>query len=245
MSGLFRVESLHSDEFLREIHHLLWRAPFSNNGAPDCGWNCRDHALIVSLLLRHFEIPSCVCFGKLALVTGPNGRERPYGNSVDPHAWNFIPGSGSLDTSIRVPRKIAAWKNWEIEGVFAGAVRGNLPATHLITDSSIAFESGVNAASCEPGGRSLIYQIQGITESEKIPLDDLILWVDSPHSRRMATKFASDRLIYIKAAYHLRMLLEGRRQTLTGVWKTEVWDHISRISDDEVLSSMPKLALSN
>ena len=57
----------------------------------------------------------------------------------------------------------------------------------------------------------------------------------------MAAEFASDRMIYLKAAYHLLMLLEGKRETLTTIVKSEVWRYISRISDEEVISAMPTL----
>jgi hypothetical protein len=83
--------------------------------------------------------------------------------------------------------------------------------------------------------------MQGIVEAEKIPLGDLTRWVNSPRSRWIATKFATDRIIYVKAAYHLLKVLEGRRDTLTTIVKSEAWHHISLISDDEVISSMPRL----
>ena len=241
MSGSFRVESLHSEIFLKEIHYLLWRAPFRNNGVPDCGWNCRDHALIVALLLRNFGIQSGVCFGKMALVTGPDGNERPAINAIDPHSWNFIPGADWLDTSVRVPREVSSWRHWKVDSVFGRSVQANLATTHSVMKSPVDFENNVNAAKNSPGARALIYLVQGITDADKIPLDDLNRWVNSPHSRRMAAEFASDRLIYLKAAYHLLMLLEGKRETLTTIVKSEVWRHISRISDEEVISAMPTL----
>jgi hypothetical protein len=146
MSGSFCVESLYSEEFVEEIHHLLWQAPFNNKGAMDAGWNCRDHALIVALLLRNFGIPSFVCFGKMMLVTGPNGNERSLGDSVNPHSWNFIQEADWLDVSVRASRQFSSWRDWKIEGVFGGIVRANLATTHLITKSYIDFENGVNAA---------------------------------------------------------------------------------------------------
>jgi len=243
MSGSFRVESLHSERFLKEIHYLLWRAPFRNNGVQDSGWNCRDHAVIVALLLRNFGIQSGVCFGKMALVTGPNGKEQPIGNVVNPHSWNFISGADWLDASVRIPREIPSWRSWKVDGVFGKSAYANLETTLSVMKSPVDFENSVNEASKNPGGRALIYQMpqNNIIPADKIPLDDLPRWVNSPHSRRIAAEFASDRIIYLKAAYHLLMLIENKRETLTTIEKSGIWHHISRIPDEQVFSAMPQM----
>jgi len=241
MSGSFRVESLTSSEFLKEIHYLFWRAPFNNKGAHDCGWGCRDHAAIVTLLLRNFNIPSFLCSGRMALVTGPNGGPRSYGYTVDVHSWTFVEGIGWLDISIRVPRQIAPWGKWKIEGLIGTSIQANLPTLFSVVKSSAEFENDLEAAKCVPGGRAAIYHIQGHQPGHTLSIDNLTRWVDSPHSRRVAAEFPSDPIIYLKAAYHLYMLIEGRRETLTSLPKAEVWKHISQISDEAVLSSMPRV----
>src|SRR5258707_15746135 len=118
-----KLLDLASEGFLAEIHHLLWTKKFKNRGKVDPGWQCRDHALIVSTLLKLLGHESSVHHGRLMMSTGPDDYDKPYGNDVQPHSWNFISDLGIVDLSLRVPKyQFPTWCEWQINAVFASNV---------------------------------------------------------------------------------------------------------------------------
>jgi hypothetical protein len=86
---------------LGELHHLFWRAPFTNHGNRDEGWMCREHAFFTASLAALLGQRSVMVWGRLALVgeteSGGSGMMR-----IDTHAWSAVEGIGFFDLSLNL-----------------------------------------------------------------------------------------------------------------------------------------------
>jgi hypothetical protein len=97
---------------LGELHHLFWRAPFTNNGNRDEGWMCREHAFFTACLAALLGQRSVMVWGRLALV----GETESGGTSmlrVDTHAWSAVEGIGFFDPSLDLRTgRGPGWARW-------------------------------------------------------------------------------------------------------------------------------------
>ena len=58
--------------FKKEINHLLYSNQFTaSDGEFDAGWNCRDHSLVMALMLKSGDDYPKVASGKCMFVQGP------------------------------------------------------------------------------------------------------------------------------------------------------------------------------
>ena len=220
------IQSIFCPKFLAEIHHLLWTKKFNNRGRRDEGWSCRDHSAIVALLLQLLGIPSNVCFGKLMMITGPIGTDRPYGLDVNPHRWNFVEETGHIDLSVRVPKnQFPTWDNWEIDAVVGSKVQSEPATKFLLATSERSYHDHIAPATHLRDNRVLIYKLEKSVPVRSIPMDNLVGWIESPLGCRLQGEFQSGPLIYMQALYHLWMFIQGERETLTIVCKNEAWEH--------------------
>src|SRR5690242_5536536 len=111
---------LTSDDFLDELHHLLWIKPFINRGTWDAGWNCRDHALVVGTILLLGHIECRIVHGTAAFTQGPVAHQDPLLMWVEHHAWIDIDG-GPLDLSPRLTRSNdPGWRPWHLKLICGG-----------------------------------------------------------------------------------------------------------------------------
>ena len=114
------VEALSREDFLRELHHLLWIEPQLNNGQRDEGWNCRDHALIVAGVAQMLGFTASVIHGRATFVQGP--RQTPtLWASASPHSWVGVEGAKQSDLSIRLRavEQFPSWRDWEVSAMVA------------------------------------------------------------------------------------------------------------------------------
>jgi hypothetical protein len=103
------VDLLTRDDFLRELHHLLWIEPAERRGKWDPGWNCRDHAFIVGFIARLLRSEAVVILGRAMFIVGPSGEKVPLGVEQSPHAWLAINGYGYFDLSLRFSSGICSF----------------------------------------------------------------------------------------------------------------------------------------
>jgi hypothetical protein len=106
------VDLLTRDDFLRELHHLLWMEPAERRGKWDPGWNCRDHAFIVGFVVRLLRSEAEVILGRAMFIVGPSGEKVPLGLEQSLHAWLAIDGDGYFDLSLRLDESVMPGGNW-------------------------------------------------------------------------------------------------------------------------------------
>jgi hypothetical protein len=95
---------------LAELHHLLWREPFTNSGNRDEGWMCRDHSFFTASLAALLGHQSTMMWGRLVLVgttvDGHVGMLR-----VDTHSWTGVEGYFDLSLNIELGSG-PGWARW-------------------------------------------------------------------------------------------------------------------------------------
>ena len=96
---------------LAELHHLFWRAPFTNSGTRDEGWMCREHSFFTASLAALLGYRSVMVWGRLALtgntLAGDIGMLR-----VNTHSWSGVEGIGFFDLSLNLENAGPRWACW-------------------------------------------------------------------------------------------------------------------------------------
>jgi hypothetical protein len=97
---------------LAELHHLLWRAPFTNSGKRDEGCMCREHSFFSASLAALLGYQSVMVWGGLALI-GVTLESRTAMLRVDTHCWTGVEGIGFFDLSLKLEAGDGpGWARW-------------------------------------------------------------------------------------------------------------------------------------
>jgi hypothetical protein len=141
------VDLLTRDEFLSELHQLLWMEPAERRGRWDLGRNCRDHAFIVGLVVRLFGTDAVVIPGRAIFIVGPSGEKVSLGVEQLPHAWLGINGDGYFDLSLRLDESVLPGGNWLAWPVKALAASHFVPSEvarfiHTATSGKVCTKNG-------------------------------------------------------------------------------------------------------
>jgi hypothetical protein len=219
------IEIIVSKAFLSEIHKLLWIAPLVNKGVPDGGWSCREHALLVSILLRLHALPSAIVFGKAMFVQGPKDNQVPLLRGIDTrqqgmHAWLHIEGLGLLDISPNLER-FDAWAGIPFDCIVCD--RWMPPDSGRIFQcaSLSDYDRQIAEATHANGENRAIYWEAERKHLGASIIRDAARFADSPLSNRLKQEHGGD--ILVKAALHIIDRSSGRGRSLAGVSQSKAW----------------------
>ena len=224
MASRSDVESVCSEGFLTEVHHLLWVDPFDNDGVWDEGWNCRDHALVVGCLLKLMRHGCAILHGEACFVQGPVGAAPPQALAVPAHSWLGIDNIGFLDVSPRLSKvQYPDWRGWPFQCVLR---RRCVPTGRLVLARTRSeYERQVGEATRADGARAAIYFGKKYQEVTKGLLLDAFARINSPLTDRLRQRH--DDCVYAKAVLHLYDFLNGDADTLTGIPQEEAWERVA------------------
>ena len=91
--------------FKKEINHLLYSNSYTgSDGELDTGWNCRDHALVMALMLKSGDTYPKIANGKCMFVQGPVAGNAAFGIGQEDyhksgHNWLVHAKFGLIDVS--------------------------------------------------------------------------------------------------------------------------------------------------
>jgi hypothetical protein len=232
MSNRDIIDLLTRDDFLRELHHLLWMEPAERRGKWDPGWNCRDHAFIVGFVVRLLRSEAVVILGRAMFIVGPSGEKVPLGLEQSLHAWIAIDGDGYFDLSIRLDESVMPGGNWFAWPVKALAANQFVPsevASFIHTAQAANFEQKIAIASHAANLRTAVY----LRESAHVRLTKRLLFgafqfCNSPLTTMLRNIFGERPDLYARAALHLYNLLEGEAEPLVGVSQRSAWETLSQ-----------------
>lgn len=224
------------EDFLREIHHLLWIDPHINRGKRDDGWNCRDHALIVGGVARMFGFKSLAVSGAAMFVQGPIGHHAPVGRSVDPHTWVQIENVGAVDVSVRLKgfKDMPKWKDWETSGLVGSQFHPIGRVNYLSTSDPAKYDNSINIATHRVDQKYGIYLRKA---AEPIGVDQLQMafkWCNSPLTVRLSNLFKNRHDLYPKAILHLTSLLKGEATSVVQLPQMKAWATVAGKKSDAI-----------
>jgi hypothetical protein len=212
-------------DFLQEIHHLLWIAPLVNRGVADQGWNCRDHAFVLAGLAAIQGFKSALLFGSAAFVQGENEGTPPIGLTQDTHAWVGVDQVGFFDLSVRLSgvQGLDGWKDWGVDALCGeGFVPHGKVEWQNVVDAA-QYENRINAATHRTGVNTAIYIGKTYSDLSTYEIENAVSCCNSPLTDLLKEKFGHRQDFYAKAIVHLDEFRHGKAATLTGVSQFEAW----------------------
>lgn len=217
--------SLLREEFLRELHHLLWIEPRINAGMLDEGWNCRDHALIVAAIAQMSGFDAAILMGRAGFVQGPRGAIPGVGIGVSPHAWVGIAGAGQFDLSVRLNAagRHSSWSDWGVAGLFASQFEPSGSVRAVFAQDPDEYDKAYNAATRLDSTNSAIYYCDDHAQLTSRMLSNAPRNCNSLLTGMLEAEFGDRGDLHARAVVHLIERLHGRGTSLTSRPQLEAW----------------------
>jgi hypothetical protein len=214
--------------FKKEINHLLHtRSHIENNIEFDAGWNSRDHALVMAMLLKRKGSYPSIASGKCMFVQGPYlryssigvGQEHDY---IGGHSWVVDPKFGLIDVSPILEIKKHRFRAG-FDGVFgrvwlpSGKDRVNV----VVCDNSDAYEREIIKASHLTRQSSAVYMHLEEFEVTGSFIEHPFKFLNSEISDEIKKRYGAG--FYPAVAKHLQNFMLGATDSLTSMGELEAW----------------------
>jgi hypothetical protein len=224
----FQLRQLVAASFLRELHHLLWTESRMVDNQVDAGWNCRDHAWILSFLLRSFGFENAVAHGEAFFAAGPAAKRPTISYAQTPHSWILVKDLGHIDLSIK-PDFVSAGDVFSvpIAWVFLNkASVGNKCDTRFFSDAAAYRRTIGNTIDQLPERRNHISAAYCISGYEILGSDHLEFaagWLRSGLADRLGARYGNPSRLYAALLEHLRGILHGTTPGLSALSFDDAW----------------------
>jgi hypothetical protein len=214
--------------FKNEINHLLHtQAHMGSDGEFDPGWNCRDHALVMAMLLKRGGVYPKVANGKCMFVQGPYlkntsfevGQENYQKNG---HNWLIDQQFGMIDVSPLLELKRRRFRA-QFNGIFnrVWLPGGKERVKVVVCHDALEYEQEIEKAN----------QLNGLSTAVYLHLDELEVtdqltespfkFLRSPLSAEVKKRFGAD--FYKAVARHLHGFTLGKKNSLMDLEKLKAW----------------------
>lgn len=227
---------LTGDNFLRELHHLLWMKPFKNDGKPDAGLSCRDHAAVVGVVARRLGATVARILGVMATITG---EELPRTVIVtSPHTWLSIDSNAPCDLSFRVTRKESGGSTWKTRCIWNGKAIGDAALPVRVALSEGEFQGYVTSLVDNGVDRAVVYRPVAFSVLKK---DDRTVFDELCTPLRDEIRFSTgeDVAVYLGIVDFLVEKACGALDSLVSLDQEAAWQKLlsrSRQPNEEVKS---------
>jgi hypothetical protein len=226
-----KTRMMGTDAFKKEINHLLHSNSHTNSeGELDPGWNCRDHALVMALLLKSGEIYPKVASGKVMFVQGPVagnpafhiGQEEFHKSG---HNWLVHAKFGLIDVSPTLQSKEHSFRD-SFNGVFN---RVWLPQDKernsvVMCQTPEEYVAKIERAERALGHATAIYlhldEVEVTANLFKTPFKFLHSQFSAEIKSRFGPRF------YFAVAKHLRAFMMGENDSLLHVERLQAWGQV-------------------
>jgi len=213
---------------LAELHHLLWRAPFTNGGKRDEGWMCRDHSFFIASLAALLGHQSTIIWGQLALV-GATSDGRMGMLRIDTHSWTGVQRIGFFDVSLNPELgKGPGWARWPARCLAGSAFYPHpVVSFQFFTDSErLVWEQNTTKA-LKTAGFAALYLGERYEDLSAWVVEQAIDIINSPLTDELRSLPGFDSEIYAKAVHHVWEVAHRRKRSLTEVNQTQAWTEIA------------------
>lgn len=221
--------AISTEQFRRELHHLLWIEPSTKNEL-DMGWSCREHALFVGVLALLQGFPVVLVHGHAAFIQGSIGDIPPGGITQDPHTWLRIDGVGTCDLSVRLntmPGQVA-WKDWRESYLLASVFVPSKSTAFMGVSDPLKFEALFAEATHQKGERAAVYLNKTAEHLGIEHIENARRWCNSPLTDRLKKWYPTRSDIYAKAILHLNEILCSRGQSIIDLPQIAAWGAIGK-----------------
>ncbi len=214
---------LTGENFLRELHHLLWMRPFKNGGRSDGGLSCRDHAAVVGVVARRLGARVARIHGLLVTI---KGEEIPRAVLVtNPHTWLSIDTSAPCDLSFRITRRESCGSTWNTKCIWDGKAIDESAVPIKVASSDEELDSHISELKDQGVARAVIYRPFVSVELKK---DDHAVFEELGSPLRDEIKFCTgeDIKVYLAMAEFLVQKAHGNADTFVSLDRESAWQKV-------------------
>ena len=214
--------------FKKEINHLLYSNSFTgSDGEFDPGWNCRDHSLVMALMLKSGDNYPNIASGKCMFVQGPVagnaafriGQEDYYKSG---HNWLVHSKFGLIDVSPTLLSKEHRFREL-FNGIFnrvwlpPGKDRVSVVVCHELHE----YVEHIEKASHAMSHSTAVYLHLDEQEITEKLIKSPFKFLNSRFSTEIKSRFGSD--FYPAVAKHLHDFVLGKRDSLVSQGRLKAW----------------------
>lgn len=226
-----KTRMMGTSAFKKEINHLLYSTSHTNSeGEMDPGWNCRDHALVMALLLKSGGVYPKIASGKCRFVQGPVAGNEAFGiGQADYHKsghnWLNHAKFGLIDVSPSLQSKEHSFRD-AFNGVFnrVWLPQDKARVSVVLCHNPDEYAAKIERAERAMGHATAVYM--QIDEQEVTPrlIESPFKFLASHFSAEIKSRFGV--LFYRAAARHLHGFMLGDNDSVTGLAKLEAWGRV-------------------
>lgn len=214
--------------FKKEINHLLYSPGHTGvDGEFDAGWNSRDHALVMALLLKNGDTYPKIASGKCMFVQGPFSRNAAFGigqesSYTSGHEWVVDSRFGLIDVSPSLDVKQHRFRA-PFNGIFnrVWLPPGKEKAKVILCHDPHDYEQEIEHASRANAHSTAIYlHLSELEVSGKL-IKSPFKFLNSRFSSEIKSRFGSG--FYPAVASHLQGYMLNKRDSLVSMGKLLAW----------------------
>ena len=214
--------------FKKEINHLLYSNSFiGNEGEFDAGWNSRDHAFVMALMLKSGDSYPKTANGKCMFVQGPVsgkaafriGQESHYKSG---HSWLVHSKFGLIDVSPTLLSKEHRFREL-FNGVFnrVWLPPGKERVSVVLCDDPAGYEEQIDIASHKMAHSTAVYLFLDDHEVSEKLIQSPFKFLNSRFAAEIKHRFGPD--FYPAVAKHLHDFVLGKADSLMSEGRLKAW----------------------
>jgi hypothetical protein len=223
-----RSHRMGTSAFKNEINHLLHtQAHMGSDGELDPGWNCRDHALVLAMLLKRGGIYPRIANGKCMFVQGPYLKNASFQIGQEDyqkigHNWVVDQQFGIIDVSPQLELKRHRFRA-PFNGIYGGVwlPSGKERVKVVVCHDSPTYEQEIDKANQLNGLSTAVYLLMDEMEVSDQLIESPFKFLRSPLSAEVKKRFGTD--FYRAVASHLHGFTLAKRNSLAGLEKLKAW----------------------
>ena len=220
-----------TDAFKKEINHLLYSNTYTDSdGEFDPGWNCRDHSLVMALLLKSGDSYPKIASGKCMFVQGPVAGNAAFGIGQEEyyksgHNWLVHSKFGHIDVSPSLHTKEHRFRE-PFNGIFN---RVWLPpgkervSVVLCNDPDDYVEKIEKARRAMAHSTAVYLHLDDLEVTEKL-IKSPFKFLNSRFSTEIKSRFGA--AFYPAVAHHLHDFMLGNKDSLMSLGRLKAWGNV-------------------
>jgi hypothetical protein len=217
--------------FKKEINHLLYSPGYTgSDGEFDAGWNCRDHSLVMALMLKSGDNYPKIANGKCMFVQGPVSGNAAFGIGQDDyhksgHNWLVHSKFGLIDVSPALLSKEHRFRE-SFNGIFnrvwlpPGKDRVSVVLCHEPHD----YVEEIKKARRAMAHTTAVYLHLDDQEVAGKLIKSPFKFLNSRFSTEIKNRFGSD--FYPAVAKHLHDFVLGKNNSLMSLGSLQAWGSV-------------------
>lgn len=225
----FRVplRIFNGEKFLRELHHFLWTPAQVIGDAVDAGWSCRDHALVVGILLESFGYKAMLAHGEALFVRGPSGKSPSVCFTQRPHHWLLVQEVGAMDLSVKPDFASGGEQiRFPLRTLFANQWHPRGKGRVIFINDAKAFARAEEALPQQRNHATAVYLTKEAEHIHEGHINYSAGWIGSALTGLLEAQYGNPVALYAALMLHLHAFVSGNAPSLADLSFGESWKRL-------------------